>query len=259
MSWAHVQGTGVQSTSGAVNSLSVSFASSVTAGNLAVSGIATYIPNQDTYCLVSDNKSNTWAEDTPNFLITEASCIGHSVVTTGGTSFTVTWKTDENSGGTSPNASYTSICIDEFSFTGTVSVDSQQTAQTTVSTKTPTVGTALTVTGNDLIYALMEFDLYSAGGTTSFTPMSGFTNAYTAQWNSAGGEGIWAMYELNATSGVDPSWTITSTNTPNTTCCAVAYYTSAAVAVGCAYYPGSSSLKTQRPALRGAQFTEHYC
>ena len=252
MSWAHIQGTGTQA-AGAVTSLSVAFGSNITSGNMIATGVATYCTPTDTLT-ATDNAGgggNTYTSDTTavvgsnNYWVT----ISHAPITLGtGTKPTVTW----TASGTSPTM-YPSIAIDEFSYGGTLSVDSHVSYNnTTVSTASPSVG-SLTVTGNDLIYAVLGFD----ASAPTVTAGSGLTLSYSAGCVNGQAEGIAAEYQLNATTTVNPSWTLSA---PATTYrCGVAYKTPTGATNGPPYWLGDSAFRpSQRPALSGTQISLLY-
>jgi hypothetical protein len=206
MSWSHVQGTGVQG-AGGISSLSCSFAGALTPADLVVSGVTTYNLAATPPITASDNKGNTWTADTTgtptNYYL---AAISHALATTGGTSFTVTW-TIASGGG------YPSMAIDEYSYSGTLSVDSAETSgSTTTTTNAPAAG-SLAVTGTDLVYAVLGTD-----ASASFTAGSGLALRYNANYANGVAEGICAEDQLGATSAVNPAWSLSA---------AVACYTAA--------------------------------
>jgi hypothetical protein len=195
MSWAHVQGTSVQS-SGNVQNLSASL-SGVTGGDVLASGYAGY-PSGPYAVTPSDSQSNIWSADTSNTfggVGQVAAFVGHSVTTTGGT-VTVTWGAP--GGG---DTTYCAMTVDEFSESGTVTVDSEVSSSGSSSTSSPSVG-SLSVSGTDLIYATLGFD-----SAATVTAGSGYT--LTGYLNYTGGTvGIASEYLLNATSSTNPSWSL---------------------------------------------------
>jgi hypothetical protein len=199
MSWSHVQGTGVQAASGNITSLSVSFAGNVTAGNLIVSGSTTYLNGAATLTL-SDNQSNSYSYATTHAGGSAGffAAIGHSVAA-GTNTPSVTWSTGAV-------GAYPSMSIDEYAGGGSATVDSAISFSGATSTSTPSLG-SLTVTGTDLVYAVCGSD----GTPATYTAGAGMTARYNQPWVSGKAEGICAEDQLNATTAVNPGWTLNST------------------------------------------------
>ena len=192
MSWARVQGTGAQVSSGSTTTLTATFASAVTAGDLIVVGVSGASGTTPT---VQDNKNST--NYTKAIANATDSFIFYYVAPVGGSGFAVT----VNFGA----ASYSSISIDEFSFTSgaTISVDS--TGNSGGSAGTATLGGNLTVSGTDLIIASVQ-----STASATYTAGSGFTLGYTVNYASGTAFGIASEYLLNETSNINPTLGITS-------------------------------------------------
>lgn len=198
MSWAHVQGGGTNSLSFGVTSLSATFVSAVTSGNLLVSGSATYLGGgSDTYT-VTDNKANSWTRDTTLPGTLSVAVQGHTIAGSSVSGLAVTWTE-------SPNPGFPAISIDEFSFTGTGAAESVISQSGTTGTAAPAVG-SLTVTGTDLIYAVLGYF-----SNTTVTPA--LTAAFAAAYAAGQSMGINVQYKLNATTSVNPSWALGASET----------------------------------------------
>lgn len=148
---------------------------------------------------ISDSQGNTYTQD--NFGISGygafnevAFGIYRTIATsTGPLTITVT----------TPNASLISFAIDEFSFSGTISVDAASTPGQAGST-TPTSGT-ITTTATDLVVAL--FDINLTGLT--YTPGSGYTLGFTEAGSTS--RAMVSEYNVAVTSGSStPNCTIST-------------------------------------------------
>lgn len=210
MSWGLVTGNnglGVQAT-GPTTTISMSFVNAVSSGDMAVVGMSTYLYNTADAATVTDNKTgNTWANDTGHSTGHFDAEILHSVIANGGSGFAVTVAT--------PHNGFPSISLDEFSGGGAATVDSFIACPATTSfTNVPAVG-SLTVSGTDLIYAVLGLDKGAPTATPSLTA------GYQAGYVSSQAEGIYAQYQLNATSAVNPAWSLSASETIYA--CGVAY------------------------------------
>jgi hypothetical protein len=190
MSWAHVQGTLVQGPSGTV--VSATFGSPVTAGNLICVGVTNY----GTSTIVCKDLTNNinYAQAVLSQYGDNQTAIFWYVPPTGGSSFIVRV--------TLGAYGYSSITIDEYSYTSgsTVVVDSYGTGGSTGTTQT--LSGNLTVTGTDLIFA-------TVGGNQTPSAGSGFTQ----RGQGADTGSAWSICSedsLNATSNVNPTFTSNS-------------------------------------------------
>lgn len=201
MSWAHVQKTGANNaTAGLASSLSATFGSSVTAGNLVIVGVSTFDSSTIT---VQDSIS------TANY--SQAVLLGTTAMQAGIWWFVV----PPGKGGSGfditvagSTAGALAMSIDEFSFTpgATISVDATGTGN--VANATPgitTPGTTLTPTGSDLIYAVN-----CMGANLTFTPGAGFTQSYQGTWTTGKAENCCTEYALNQSSVITPAATLAS-------------------------------------------------
>lgn len=194
MSWAYIQGTGIQYT-GTQSAGSKAFSSNITAGHLIVVGITCYNPGSS--ITVTDSLSNSYSlavKEQP-VTTTGGAQIFYSVATTGGAcTVTVT---------PAAGSTYLSFSIDEYSFTGSgVSVDSTGTGTNT--STTPATG-ALSPTGTDLVVGTV----YTGGANTSYTAGTGMTLTYTANYGS-NKVGIASEYDLNVSGSITPAVTLGS-------------------------------------------------
>lgn len=197
MGWNHIQGAGAQSSGGPINSLTASFGVAATIGNVIICRIT----NSSTVAEspVFQDGSNTYTVDaylnpTSN---TDQAGISHAIVATPVTTITLLY-TDGTGNG------YMSMAIDEYSFTGSLSVDGTGTLGV-ATTNSPVFGSALTVTGNDLVVAVLGVD-----GSSTVTAGSGFTLRYNENLSPGNAEGIAAEDALNVTSNTTPSWSLGS-------------------------------------------------
>lgn len=205
MSWTHVQGAQVGAISTTtVASLTASFASSVTPGNRVVVGAISFssTPGRDMTC--ADNKTgNTYGSDVSLGYIPFS---GHydylhifsSVIVQGGTGFNITITT-------LVSTTYFYISIDEFSFSGTSSVDN-----TTTNTGTPTgsatytAGNMTGLAGDDLIVMLVENENVST--TPTWVPGASFNLAYN-NTNTSGATAATSYWTGNTNSSCNPTMT----------------------------------------------------
>jgi hypothetical protein len=196
MSWTHVQGTpgiGVQATSGSQTSLSATFGSSVTAGNLIVVG---YVSNvAPSGFSVKDNKNNinyaTAIQDSTGGSTTIT--ILYYIAAVGGSSFQVT-TSSSNGGG------YPDLTIDEYSCSGSISTDGTAVGHNS-STQNLSTSSAIVPTGNDLVYAVAGLN----GSWTTVTQGNGANLRYHATQVGGTAFGVAAEDYLNVTSSVTPS------------------------------------------------------
>jgi hypothetical protein len=191
MSWARVQNVSATGTGG-VSSISVTLPNPVTAGNL----IVVTIGNDATTPTVSDSINST--NYTLGNFYNDA---GKSVYTyyykviTGGSSFQIT--------ATFSGTDYPAIYAAEYSFSGTLSVDTAPTG-TSGSNANPVLAGALTITGNDLVICTCTLE---AGGLTA-TASSGYTIQFQTPLTGGQHYGIAMSDQLNVTANTTPGFTL---------------------------------------------------
>ena len=199
MSWTRVQGAGAENTVGTtgVTSLSATFGSSVTAGNLLTLGLATD-PAGGTVTVQDSVNSTNWTLITTVGGGLKAAVYWFVPPVGGSMTVTITFGT--------PN--FPGIAIEEWSFTpgATVTVDASATgAGTGTSHGVTSPGTTLTPTGTDLIYCVS-----SVGANGAYTPGSGFTAGITGTFAASKAENCLTEYVLNQTSVITPAATFTA-------------------------------------------------
>ena len=193
MTWNLAQApVNVQSPTGLVTTLSATFGSAVTAGNLIVVAISNYggstvtvqdIVNTTNYtqqvlsAVQSATYSGIWTYLVP--------------ANGGGSGFKVTM--------TSLQTCYPGITIFEFSFTTGYALTYETPTGTGVGTSNSPATGALTITGNDLIFMASALS-----GVETPTAGAGFTLGPTGAYVSGKCEGIATQYLLNETLGVTP-------------------------------------------------------
>ena len=200
MSWAHVQGTGASSTASGTTTLSATFASPVTAGNLIVVGLGSFGGGATT---VKDSINNT------NY--SQAALIGSAssqagiywyVAPVGGSSFQVTL--------TSTSSSFPSMTIDEFSFTPGASISAEGAATGGLNNASPAISTpttTITPSGTDLIFCTIEWgSAVTATAGTNFT-LTPFQGTFT----TGKAEAVASQYALNRSTVITPSATLSGT------------------------------------------------
>jgi hypothetical protein len=236
VSWTRVQGSGASNASGPTSNTTVSL-TGVTAGDLVVVRATAYANSGvSAGPSISDSASNSYTLDKSNNTDTSYwAIIGHSVVTTGGSlTFKISW---------SSGTAYASIAVDEYSFSGSLSVDSVA-SMGYASTNSPQTG-ALTVTGNDLICAVLGLD-----SSATVTAGSGFTLRYDGSYSNGNCEGLAAEDELNVTSGLTPSWSL---NTAIHCYAAAVAYSVATQTSGLSYWRRATLRASERPLPAAAQ------
>ncbi len=203
MSWAHAQaGVGTRTATPGITTLTVTFGSAVTAGNLIVVGIS---HQAGSIATVADNKSNG------NYLAAATNSTFTSIyylqVPNGGSSFTITV--------TFNVADYPTITADEFSVpAGTLAAVDSSVSST--GTGTAVSGGNLTIGGSDLVYGIVN-----SSGTTcvSYTAIGSYTLSFSAVGVIGTADGGAAQYILNdsttpqsttMTLGSSVTWYITS-------------------------------------------------
>ncbi len=187
MAWVQVQSAGATD-SAAAASISASFANPTTVGNIIVASLSAF---SDGTTSVSDG-SNSYTSAVSVGHLSDTVQIWYAPVTTA--IQTVTFST------TAPEM-FASMSIDEYSYTGALSVDGTATLAYG-STNSPATGD-LTVSGYDLIYAAL-----GTAAACTFTAGSGLTIVYSADYVSSQANGICVEDDLNVTSGVTPSWSL---------------------------------------------------
>ena len=198
MSWGFVQATGVEATGSGVTSLSKAFGSNCTAGNFLVLGAADY--GMGASPTGTDTLSNTYAKAIQSGSASESAAIlsahcalsGANTVTYHPTSGTV----------------YPGIAIAEFSGGGSVTTDNTNTGAT--GGGTTKTWNSVTVSGTDLIIAVMQTGVAAA---YPYTAGGGTTLGYGGQYTS-GSEGIALLYALNAVATASPAITNSSSENP---------------------------------------------
>jgi hypothetical protein len=204
LSWTRIQGTGAQNAAGPTQTIAKAFASNTAVGNLIVVRVTLY-NNSGSAETVSDNLGNTYTKDILEVFGTLQAGVWHAPITSAGAT-TVT--ADDGSG----NNAYWAIAIDEYSYTGSLSVESTVTSdpsQLGSPTTTPTMQTALTVTGTNLVAAILGAD----GNSGTITAGSGGVLRFNANYSSGSAEMIAAEDYINVTSNTTPSWTVGTSQT----------------------------------------------
>lgn len=198
MSWAHVQGTGGQATGG-VSSFQATFSGSVTAGNLIVVSVSTYIASGTISVADNKNAGNYTQAVRIDGNTNYTSAIYYLVAGTGGASFTITL--------TGTGTIYPAISIDEYSFTAgaSISVDGTATMDYT-NTPTPATSTAIVPTASDLIFASVSTWL-----AATFTAGTGFTLRYNVDYGSGSPGGIGSEDYVNESGSITPGFTLSAT------------------------------------------------
>ena len=196
MSWAYIQGTGAQASSGSNHTLTATFSGAVAAGDLiVVSGV--WYANNTAKPTVADN-------------VNGANYTYYGPVVVNGTQNLGTWEYVTPKGAlpgafaitfTTSDGGFLAMTIDEFSYgTGAIySIDSSGTNTQAVASSM-SLASALSVSGTDLVYAA---GVLNGSGTAS--PGSGFTLAYNAQEFSGQTYGIASEYLFPETSNINPT------------------------------------------------------
>jgi hypothetical protein len=199
MGWTYAGNSAGGNTSG--TSLSITLPNAVTAGDLIVVGVVTWngTPLTSGQVGCSDNKGNTYSLakwETNGGVGNLATGVFWGVAVTGGASFSVTI--------TSSVSAFLTAMAGEFSAAGaTVSLNS--TASANGSSTAPSTG-SLTVTGTDLVFAVVN-----TPANVSFAAGTGFTTLNSQ--NSNNNESGSTEYLLDATTALNPSWTLGSSTT----------------------------------------------
>lgn len=180
MSWSLVQSANA-APAGPVNSMTVSFASAVTAGNLVVVKIGSFYAATG----VTDSGGNAYAQGIA--VSSPCAAIWYSRVTTGGV-LTVTVSTSNTSG------FYPTAEIQEWAGGGAVTADG--TASATGNSTAPDPGPITTTGASDLVVSVTAIS--ASYGT--ITPAAGFTLTFVNAYVS-GSEGAANEYAANVAPG----------------------------------------------------------
>lgn len=190
-----VGGVGGFQSTGTVGSISPSFDSASTSGNLIAVGVIHY--QVGTYTVT--DTVNTYTQDVTVTTSNDTASVWHTYATTGATlMITVT-----NTGGNK----YTSIGAAEFS-----GVDSGTSPLTNSDNpgSTSTTAYAGSVDSTSLGNGALYFAAHThSNGTVSITPAGGFTEVYENE--NASNQPISTIYQVQGTAGaLNPSWTMGS-------------------------------------------------
>jgi hypothetical protein len=253
MAWTHINGGGNYAAAN-VSSLAYATAWTVTAGNLVVLSVDSWISALGAVTFSVSDTHNTYTAVTLNstdYGVTSGGNSGYSsvqffwsVVTTGGT-LTVT---------VTPSASsQVTFAVDEYSFTpgATVTVESHNAAATATGTGQPSSGN-LTFTSGDLFVAAVDNP-----NAETVAHGTNFTLGYST---TAGGTGapFSAEYWTNA-SGSPLAGTFTFGTADQYNCAAAAFKATGGTSAGSAYSnSGGSALQIDRPPISGGNFTRLY-
>jgi hypothetical protein len=199
MSWSKIQGVGATA-AGGTTSLSVTLSSTVAIGDVVAVGFTSYRGSSSVTFGVSDTHSNSYsaADGLEGSYDSNVYCgIQYSVITTGGSSDTVTL---------TPSAgSYLTMAAYDYQNTsGTISLDGHN-STTNAGSNAPAAGSC-NVTGSGPDLAIGVTDQYNEA--YSVTAGSGFTMEYSQDQVS-----YWGFYEdqLNVTSTVNPGFSFLGT------------------------------------------------
>ena len=185
MSWTKAQATvGATTSAGNAASLPVTLGSSVTAGNLIVVYVTnTYVGSTPSSFTMTDNKTGNiyslaaTCNQVPYSGYITTSAIYYSVVTAGGSSFTVT--------ATPAQTSAIGLAIEEWSFTTGATITAESTNNSSSLSGTSLTSGNLTLTGSDLIAAIASIlNPSGTGAAITFTAGSGFSLGYSNYWLS---------------------------------------------------------------------------
>ncbi len=180
MSWSHIQGG--SNHGNPVGSITVTLGSSTPIGRIICVGVAAF--NQGSTS-VTDSAGNTYTKVISD-LSSSAGCeIWKSITTISGT-LTVTV---HYLGG----STFTSVSVDEFSATGTITADGN--AHATGTSTAPASGNA-TVSANDLVYAVVAVN----GAAGTYTAGGAYTISQSVAYTSSVNLGIATEYLLNTMS-----------------------------------------------------------
>jgi len=251
MSFSKVQSTSGES-SGLVSSFGLAYGTNPTSGNLLVvlgscSGHAGALPAS---MALSDTIGNSWTQD-----------CNQSDSTSGSKGFIAIWHCTNKSTGAdtvtlTPNTGtyVTSLCVYEFSFSGTLAVDGTPTSAISASTVTSYQPGSITLSATDLVFGGSTWS-NTAGGNTFSTTSSGFVVGENNP--GASGNAYCVIYNLAcsaASINVNTSFTLGGECVGG----AVAFKAAAAATSGPPYWSGSIHRPRQRPALTGAAFDRAY-
>ncbi len=242
------------SSGGSATSISCTFGSSVTGGNLIVVSIGSYnrSPNGSVLWTVEDNKNSTDYTVGPSANLSQYPAevaIFWYVATLGGSGFDVTATT-------TGDGQYAAMTIDEFSFTSgaTISADGTQTNSGTSGSGTFTAS-SITPTGTDLIVAAFSGD----GASGTCTAGSGFTMSGNQGWNGGSNDSCSLEYALNVSTSQSIAIGFAGSPSDWGFVALALKATGGAAGNGPPYwYPHSILKPRQRPPLSGAQFTALY-
>jgi hypothetical protein len=196
MTWALAQSPiNVQSGTGSVTTLSATFGSAVTAGNLIVAAVSNFdsgtITIQDS--INTTNYTQRVLSDGDNVVY---SGIYTFIAPVGGSGFDVTM--------TSVNAGYPGLTIFEFSFGSSNVLTYETPTGTGAATSNSPATSALTITGNCLVFMASQLN-----SVVTPTAGAGFTLGPTGNYSSGKCEGLGTQYFLNeTTSSVTPSFSL---------------------------------------------------
>src|SRR5215471_17298241 len=194
MAWAQVQSKAVVNGSG--TSISNTYASAVTAGNLCVAFVT--VDNSSGTFTFSDNKGGAWTSGNPvhDTTIAQWIVIGWCQNSPGGSSYQVS----VSFGST---GSFLGLIVEEYSGNSTgTQPDTQTTGVTGGGPSTTPTDSSMTLAGSDLV---VSYTILQTGVTISAG--SGFTIGQTDATDQAGSE-----YKLNATGTSAPAFSLSGSS-----------------------------------------------